>query len=429
MDHPSSPPPQPLWRQRKIFTLALIGFASGLPYYLTRDTLQAWMRTEGLSLQTIGWFSLVSLPLSLKFLWAPAMDRYVPPILGRRRGWLVITQLALIIVIAAMSIQDPQQSLRLLAVNAICIAFFSASQDIVADAYRSDVLSQREMGAGASIFVLGYRVALLATGAMAFVLADRMPWPTVYLVMSALMMVGLAGVLFAPEPASPEAPPRTFVDAVILPFQDFIRRGGLWKTILVLLFIVLFKLPDAFVSNMATPFLIDQRFTQTDIGAIKGGVGILATILGGIVAGSVVARAGINRSLWIAGGLQALSNLAYYGLALAGTRYSALVATMVTENLCFGFTGTVFVAFLMSLCSIRFSATQYALLSSLQAATGTVLVGPAGDVAAVTGWPTYFVLTVAAAIPALLLLPVFAPWNRETPTLAARHPGETVDPG
>jgi PAT family beta-lactamase induction signal transducer AmpG len=427
MTDPPGLPAQPLWRQRKILALVLIGFGSGLPYNLIRDTLQAWMRTEGLDLGTITWFSLVSLPFTVKFLWAPAMDRYVPPFLGRRRGWLVITQLALIVAIAAMSLQDPRRSLELLAVSAICLAFFSACQDIVADAYRADVLSQREMGAGASIFVVGYRVALLATGALAFILADRMPWPTVYLVMALLMVVGLTGTALAPEPASAEAPPRTFVDAVILPFQDFVQRGGVWKAALVLVFIALFKAPDAFVATLATPFLIDQRFSQTDIGAIRGGIGIVATILGGVIAGSVIGRIGINRTLWIAGILQALSNLAYYGLALAGTRNSVMAATMVIENLCFGFAGTAFVAFLMSLCSVRFSATQYALLSSLQAFSGGVLVGPAGDVAEATGWPTYFLLTVAAAIPGLLLLPFFAPWGRESPTLAARHSGETVE--
>ena len=428
MHYPPPPPAPRLWRQRKIVALALIGFASGLPLYLTRQTLQAWMRTENIDLQTIGWFSLVALPYSLKFLWAPVIDRYVPPFLGRRRGWLLITQLALIIAIAAMSIQDPQRSLQLLAVNAICIAFFSASQDIVADAYRSDVLSQREMGAGAAIFVLGYRVALLATGAVAFFLADRMPWPRVYFLLSALMVVGILAVLFAPEPAG-ETPPRSFVEAVILPFLDFFQRRGVWQALLVLLFIVLFKLPDALVLNMATPFLIDLQFTQTDIGAIQGGVGILATIVGGIVAGSVVGRAGINRTLWIAGGLQAISNLAYYGLALAGMNYPAMVATIVTENVCFGFAGTAFVAFLMSLCSIRFSATQYALLSSLLGVSRDVLVAPTGAIPEATGWPRYFLITVVAAIPGLLLLPLFAPWNRETPTVAADHPGETLDRG
>ena len=423
MDQASTAPR--LWRQRKIVALALIGFASGLPLYLSRQTLQAWMRTENIDLETIGLFSLVGLPYSLKFLWAPAMDRYVPPFLGRRRGWLLITQLALIVAIAAMSIQDPQRSLQLLALNAICIAFFSASQDIVADAYRSDVLSQREMGAGAAIFVLGYRVALIATGAIAFFLADRMPWPMVYLAMSVLMVVGIGAVFLAPEPASGEAPPKSFAEAVVLPFKDFFQRRGVWQAMLVLIFIVLFKLPDAMVLNLATPFLIDLRFTQTDIGAIQGGVGILATILGGIIAGSVVSRAGINRTLWIAGGLQALSNLAYYGLALAGTRYPVMVATIVTENICFGFAGTAFVAFLMSLCSIRFSATQYALLSSLLGVSRDVLVAPTGVVAAATGWPMYFLITVVAAIPGLLLLPVFVPWNQETPTVAAVHSGET----
>ena len=408
--------------------LALLGLASGLPFYLTSRVLQAWMRVENVDLATIGLFSLVALPYSLKFFWAPIMDRYVPPFLGRRRGWMIVTQIALLIVIAAMSLQDPSRSIQLLAINAILIAFFSASQDIVADAYKVDVLSEREFGAGAAIFVLGYRVALLATGALAFVLADRMTWPTVYLLLSLLMLVGIVAVLIAPEPKLQQPPPQTFLQAVFLPFGEFFGRGGLIRGLLVLAFIVLYKLPDAFGNAMAVPFLLDLQFTQADIGAIQGGLGILATILGTVVGGSIVFRVGINRSLWLFAALQALSNLGYYALALIGKQYAMLVTAMLVENFCTGLVAAGFAAFLISLCSTRFSATQYALLSSLLGVSRDLLTAPAGVIADWTGWPTYFLLTLLIAVPGSLLLPMFVPWDRGSPLLAAPRPANPRPP-
>ena len=208
--------------------LLLLGFSSGLPLFLTGagKTIQAWMTTAHVSLATIGWFSLAGLPYSLKFLWAPALDRYVPPFLGRRRGWLVITQVALLIAIAAMAFHDPVTGLRMLAVNAMLIALFSASQDIVGDAYRTDVLSEREMGAGASVWVLGYRLAMLVAGSAALVLADRISWPTVYLLLASLMLIGIVGSILAPEPVLREAPPRTLAEAVVLPFPRILHAIG-----------------------------------------------------------------------------------------------------------------------------------------------------------------------------------------------------------
>jgi MFS transporter, PAT family, beta-lactamase induction signal transducer AmpG len=389
-----------VWGQRKMAVLLLLGFASGLPLYLTSRTLQAWMRVAGIDLATIGVFSLAALPYSLKWIWAPLMDRYVPPFLGRRRGWLIVIQVALLVAIATLALQD-----------------------VVIDAYRADILAEREMGAGAAIWVLGYRVALLATGGLAFILADRMSWPLVYLGLAGLMLIGIAGTLYAREPALPEQPPRSLAEAVVLPFQEFWRRMGARGALLVLLFIVIFKLPDYLAASMATPFLLDVGFSQTDIGAIQGGLGIFATIVGALAGGVLVARIGINRSLWVVGALQAISNLAYYGLAQVGRDYAFLVGTIVTENLCTGLVSAAFLAFLMSLCSVRFSATQFALLSSLMGVSRDVLVSPSGAIAELTGWPLFFVVTVAVAIPGLLLLPVFAPWSRLSPSGAARHPG------
>ncbi len=420
--------PLRVFGQRKMLAITLLGFASGLPFYLTNRTLQAWMTMEEVDLATIGLFSLVTVPYSFKFLWAPLLDRYVPPFLGRRRGWLVITQIALLLVIAAMSLHDPQRSLQLLALNAVLIAFFSASQDIAFDAYKIDVLSDRELGAGAALGVLGYRVALLVTGSLAFILADRLPWPTVYLLIAGLMGVGVAAAIYAPEPDLREAPPRTLRQAVVDPFVDFFRRTGWLWGIVILLFTILYQLPDRFGQNMATPFLLATGFSQTEIGAIQGGIGLGSTIVGVLVGGAVIARIGINRALWIFAGLQILSNLAYYWISIVGEQSGALVVAIMIENLSGGMVTAVFVAYLMSLCSRKFSATQYALLSSLMAAARDILIAPAGAVAERTGWPAFFLLTLAAGIPVLLLLPAVAPWRWAVPRGAPER-AEQTPPG
>ncbi|MBC8122910.1 MAG: AmpG family muropeptide MFS transporter [Gemmatimonadaceae bacterium] len=396
--------------------LLLLGFSSGLPLYLTRDTLQAWMSGSGVSLAAIGAFSLVGLPYSLKFLWAPLVDRFAPPFLGRRRGWMVLTQVALVLAIGAMALQDPRGALQWLAINALVIACLSATQDIAFDAYRTDVLEEHELGAGAAIGVLGYRVALLLTGSAALVLADRLSWPVVYLAMAALMGVGILTALRAPEPAARASPPHTLAEAVKLPFFEFFGRSGLSRGVFILVFIVLYKLGDSLALVMSTPFLLETGFTQTDIGAIKGGLGLAATIVGVLAGGAVLSRLGVYRSLWVFGGLQAVSNLAYFGLALAGNNYPFMVVTISIENFCAGLGTAAFVAFLMSLCNPSFSATQYALLSSLMALSSTIVVSPAGLLVQATGWPWFFAITLVAALPGLLLLPWFAPWNTRSVT-------------
>ena len=400
-----------VFQSRKMAALFLLGVSSGLPLFLTSKTLQAWLTVEKVNLGDIGLFSLVSLPYSLKFLWAPLLDRFTLPFLGRRRGWLIVFQSALLVAIALMALQKPATGLQFLAVNAIAIAFLSATQDIAADAYRADVLEKREMGAGAAVFVLGYRIALLLTGSLALILADRIPWSAVYLLMSGVMVVGLIGTITAPEPQERSSPPASLADAVLLPFGEFFQRLGLLQGILILVFIVLYKLGDALVNNMSTPFLLQTGFTQTDIGAIQGGMGLIATIVGALVGGALMSKIGINRSLWIFGGLQAVSNLTYFIQATLGKDYRFMVVTINVENFCAGLGTAAFVAFLMSLCNQRFSATQYALLSSLMAVSRDILAAPAGKLVEITSWPLFFLISIAAALPGLLLLPVFAPWN------------------
>lgn len=418
--------PFQLFGQWKMAALALLGFSSGLPLFLTERTLQAWMTKAGVDLTTIGLFSMVTLPYSLKFMWAPVVDRFVPPFLGRRRGWLLVTQVLLFIAIAAMATHDPHGALRMLAVNAVIVAFLSATQDIVGDAYRTDVLSNREMGAGTALWVLGYRVGLIVTGSLAFVLADRISWPGVYVGLAALMVVGMVTTFFAPEPVLAGEPPRSMYDAVVLPFEEFFKRSGPLLGFAILLFIVLYRYANALATNMATPFLLKIGFSQVEVGVVLGGIGLGATIVGTLLGGAIIGWIGLNRSLWLVAALEAVTNLAYYGLALVGKNASLMVAAIVMENLTLGLATAALLGFIMSVCDKRFSATQFALLSSLAAVSRGILVAPAGRVAETVGWPGFFLITILAGIPAMLFLPWIAPWNASAPRGAASHTGETT---
>jgi PAT family beta-lactamase induction signal transducer AmpG len=426
--------------------ILLLGIASGLPYALMDDAFRGWMTKAQLDLRTIGWFSLISLPYSLKFLWAPFLDRFVPPRLGRRRGWMVIGQMGLMVTIALLALQmaaiaagptpTPASVLQIVALIALGITFLSATQDIAIDAYRTDVLEEREMGAGAATYVLGYRIAILLTGALAFILADRITWPWVYGGMAGLMGLGVLVSLGAPEPVRTVHPPDSLEQAVVQPFAEFFSRLGVQRTIAVVLFILLYKLGDNLTAKMAIPFLGDQGlgFSDTDIGTIRQGLGLVATIVGTLAGGAALSQLGINRSLWIFGGLQALSNLGYLILAIIGKNYLVMVLAINVENFCAGLGTAGFVGFLMSLCNPRFSATQFALLSSLMAVGRDLIAGPASgeiaqrlqqfvqsnpNIAAIPalggatqqGWPLFFGITLIAALPGLLLLPVFAPWH------------------
>lgn len=406
--------------------LLVLGFSSGLPLYLTSKTLQAWMTVEGVDLATIGMMSLVALPYSLKWIWAPLIDRYVPPFFGRRRGWIFIAQIALLLSIIWMSFHNPKVGLQIVAINAILIAFFSATQDVAVDAYRTDVLETHEMGAGAAVWVLGYRIAMLITGGLALVLADHLSWPTVYLLMALLVLPGMIGTWRAPEPVMRDAPPKSLFDAVRLPFQEFFQRAGAFKGIIVLVFIILYKLPEYLAQNMATPFLLKTGFSQSEIGAVQGVIGLIATIAGTLAGGVAVAKIGINKSLWLFAILGAAANLMFYALAIVGKNHALLLASVIVENFCLGLVNGVFVAFLMSMCNVRFSATQFALLSSIMGASRDILVAPAGGIVEHTGFPMFFLISLATVVPSMLLLPFFAPWSKDSPTIAATHTGETV---
>jgi len=402
--------------------LLFLGFSSGLPFNLTsKIPLQAWLTQEGVSTAAISAFSLVGIPYSLKFLWSPLLDRFVPPFLGRRRGWLVITQIGIILAIAAMSFQRPSTGLQALAITAGIVAFFSASQDILVDAYRTDILTTRERGPGASIFILGYRISLIVTGSIALFLADKMSWPGVYLLMSLLMLLGLFTSIKAPEPTSETHIPQNLRAAFQLPFLEFFQRNGVTRGIFILLFIIIYKLGDSLLRNVATPFLLDKglHFTQSEL-ALPNGLGLFAVIIGTLAGGSIMAKIGINRALWIFALIQALGNLTYFALALSGKNFPLMLSAINIENFCAGLEAAAFMAFLMSLCHPSFSATQYALLSSLQGFSRDIITSPAGAIAQTVGWPWFFAITAIAALPGLFLLPFFAPWNPQRVAVLTR---------
>ena len=405
------------FRNRRVGMVLLLGFASGLPLALTGGTLQAWMTVEGIDLKTIGIFTLVGLPYTWKFLWAPLMDRFVPPFLGRRRGWIAATQLTLMFGIAVMGVMDPRSAPWALAALAVFVAFASASQDIVFDAYRTDVLRAPERGIGAAVSVLGYRIAMLVSGALALIIAGGgefyglgtitgIGWRSTYLIMAGLMMIGMLAVLWAPEPEVTVVPPRTLEEAVYEPLREFFSRPSAWA---LLGLIILYKLGDAFAGSLSTAFLIrGAGFSPAEVGAINKGMGLIATIVGVLFGGTLMVKLGLYRSLLIFGILQGVSNLMFMWVAIAGKDYAVMASAVAVENVCGGMGTTAFVALLMSLCNARFTATQFALLSAL-ASFGRVYVGPvAGYVTDPTGldvgWAPFFFITFLTALPGIALV-------------------------
>ena len=391
-----------IFRNRRVAVVCLLGFSSGLPLALTSGTLQAWMTVSGVDLATIGIFTLVGIPYTWKFLWAPFMDRYVPPFLGRRRGWIAAMQMLLGAGIAIMGALDPVTMPWALAALALMVAFVSASQDVVFDAYRADVLRPVERGIGAAVSVLGYRLAMLVSGALALILSDQIGWQNTYWLMAALMIAAIGATLFGPEPEVKVTPPKTLTDAVIEPLREFFARHGAWG---LLLLIVLYKLGDAFAGSLTTAFLIrGVDFTPTEVGAINKGMGLAATLVGVVFGGILMTRLGLFRSLLAFGILQAISNLTFMWLAAIGKDYAVMVLAVGFENLAGGMGTAAFVALLMGMCDKRFTASQFALLSAL-AAVGRVYVGPAsGYMVESIGWTTFFGFTFLIALPGLLLL-------------------------
>ena len=386
----------------RMFVALLMGFASGLPLLLTGGVLQAWLKDSGIDIRAIGLFALVGLPYTLKFVWSPLFDRYAPPLFGRRRGWLLVTQFALAGALAALSFAAPAPD-HLLPVSlaALLVAFFSASQDIVVDAYRRETLAEDELGLGSALYVNGYRLGMLLAGGGGLILADVLSFPVMYRLMAAFMFGAVLVTLLSPEPPLPEGRPRTLMDAVVLPFRDYFTRDGAW---LALAFILLYKLGDTMASAMTTPFYLDLGYTKTEIGAVVKLFGFWATIAGATLGGVWIMRIGINRALWLFGLGQMLSTLGFALLAVVEPTNLALAGVVALENFTAGLGTAAFVGFMAALTDKRFTATQYALLSSLMGVPRVLAAAPTGWMVASLGWMGFFVLCAAIAVPGLALL-------------------------
>ncbi len=387
---------------RRVAAALTLGFASGLPFALSQGTLQGWLAELGLNIKTIGWFTLVGLPYNLKFLWAPLLDRYVPPFLGRRRGWIVLMQALVAIVIAVMGLQAPNDAIYAVAILALLLAFLSASQDVVIDAYRTDSLRPEERGIGSTAVQIGWRVAFYISGALAMVLSGVIGWRATYLTMAAIMGASTLLTLFAPEPEVKVVAPRSLQEAVFEPIREYFGRPG---NLALLSLVILYKIGDAAALSLSTAFLIKGvGFTAAQVGAVAKTTSITATIIGTVLGGLAFARLGLYRSLLIFGVLQAATNLLYSLLAVRGHDLSAMVLAVGVDNLAGAMAATIFGAFIMALCDHRFSAFQFALLSALSALSRT-FVGPiAAVLVAQVGWPLFFVITFVAGAPGLFLL-------------------------
>ena len=390
----------------RILAILLMGFASGLPLALTGATLAIWLKQSGISLTAIGLFAQAGLAYNLKFLWAPAMDRVALPGLtryfGRRRGWALLIQALLALALLALGTSDPYTGVERTALCAVIVAFLSASQDIVIDAYRIELLRPEEQGAGAAATQFGYRIGMIASGAGALYLAAFLGWFTAYAVMAALIVLCMGVILATREPQRPPAPTGPWLTgAVVAPFADFARRRH-WLVILI--FIVLYKFGDALAGVMSGPFYVELGFALTEIASIAKVFGVGASIAGVFLGGLAVYRWGLMRALLLCGALQALSNLMYVVQLWAGHDQAMLAATIAVENVTGGMASAAFVAYLSSLCSPSFTATQYALLSALAATARTVLASSGGFFAERLGWAPFFVLATLACVPGLALL-------------------------
>jgi PAT family beta-lactamase induction signal transducer AmpG len=384
----------------------LMGFSSGLPLLLTLTVLQAWMKEEGVDLTVIGAVTLVGLPYTLKFLWAPVLDRFTLPFLGRRRGWLLVIQIALMIAIAGLGQTHPQQHPWLVAAAAFWVTFFSASQDIVIDAYRREDLPDAELGLGSSLYINGYRIGMLLASGGGLILADQIPFSGVYMIMAGCLIPGVATTLLAPEPPLPAGTPTTIREAVVEPLVEYFRRNG---ALSILAFILLYKIGDSMASAITIPFYLELGFSKTEIGAVVKLFGFWAVMGGALVGGLAMVRLGIYRSLWIFGILQAVSTAGFALLARVGYSVPLLSGVIAFENLSSGMGTAAYAAFMASITHKRFTATQYALLSSLMGVPRVLASAPTGLLAKHLGWPAFFVCCALAAIPGLLLLYRFAP--------------------
>ena len=398
---------------RRMLICVFTGFTSGLPLYILISLIPAWLRTEGVDLSTIGLFAIIQFPYTWKFVWSPFMDRFVPPFLGRRRGWLIITQVTLLVVIAVFGLFDPHTSIWSIAGLSAAVAFFSASQDIVVDAYRRELLPDAELGLGNSIHINAYRIAGLIPGSLSLILADHLPWSTVFQITSLFMLVGIAMTL-AVEEASLDMPPRTLKAAVIEPFEEFIGRKGIRSALFILAFMFLYKIGDNMATALATPFYLDMGFSKTEIGIIAKNAALWPTIIGGMLGGLLMVKIGINRALWLFGVVQLITIVGFVVLSQLGHDRIALAIVISLEYLGVGLGTAAFTAFIARSTHPKYTATQFALFTAFMAIPRTFANASVGFIVDSVGWTQFFVFCTIIAIPGMLLLFKVAPWNGES---------------
>ncbi len=403
---------------RRMLICVFTGFSSGLPLYLLLNLLPAWLRTEGINLKVIGAFALIQFPYTWKFLWSPFLDRYVVPAFGRRRGWMLITQLALMATIAWMGTLSPRDELSWVIYAATAVAFLSATQDIAIDAYRRELLSNAELGLGNAVHVNAYRIAGLVPGSLSLILADRLPWEMVFAVTALFMLPGMAMTLMVAEPVVTGARPKTLRDAVVEPFREFIGRAGVRSALLVLGFIFLYKLGDSMCTALATPFYLDMGYSKSDIGLVAKNAGLWPSVIGGLLGGLWMLKLGINRGLWLFGVVQIVSIFGFAWLSRIGPfteigapERAALALVIGFEALGVGLGAAAFVAYIARATHPAYTATQFALFTSLAAVPRTFLNATTGWLVEQLGWFGFFLLCVLLALPGMLLLFKVAPWN------------------
>ncbi|WEY38852.1 AmpG family muropeptide MFS transporter [Paraburkholderia sp. SUR17] len=444
----------PGWRaylNTHMLICVFLGFTSGLPLFTLVYLVQAWLRSEGVNLKEIGLFALIQFPYTWKFVWAPLMDRYVPRLPGwrpgRRRGWMLLTQILVAGAIAALGFVSPRDSIWTVAALTALVAFFGASQDIVIDAYRRELLSDTQQGLGNAVHVNAYKIAALIPGSLALILSDHLPWTTVFAVTAAFMLPGMVMTLVVNEPAVHGTPPKNLRDAIILPFREFVERDGWRGALFVLAFIFLYKLGDTMATTLSTSFFLDIGFSRTQIGVIAKTTAFGASLAGGIIGGVWLVKIGIGRGLWIFGALQMVSTLGFAWLAqvgpgspvlaalydftvgashLTGTLFSvfgassqmqldprsvALALVFGLETFATGLTMAAFTAYIASTTDPRYTATQFALFTSLASVPRTLASAASGYVVAQIGWFDYFLACTALALPGMLLLVRIAPWR------------------
>ncbi len=394
---------------RRLLVLILLGFASGLPLFLTGSTLKAWMTDEGLSLGTIGLFSFVTLPYSLKVFWAPLVDRYALPGLGRRRGWLLATQAAMALALVLLARSEPHLDLLRVVILALAVAVASATFDIAVDAWRAEALEPKHLGLGNSIHIAAYRVAMLVSGGLALIVAQAYGWRVTYLGMAFLTVLGMAGTWLAQNTDAVAAAPRSLGEAITGPLRDLLERKGIGY---LLAFAVFYKLGDWLAESMTIPFLLrGMGFTKMQIGSVQKTTAMVAIILGGLLGGWMLTRMSLRKALWICGFVQAGSILGFWAISLLGRHLPLLVAANSLENLAYGMGGSAFAALLMGSCNLKYTGTQYALFSALMALPRTLFAGGTGFLADRVGWTLYFPLCAAAAVPGMLLLLLWDRWG------------------